>query len=145
MVRRDVHDVGVAEPPLGAQAGLGLDHLVHQQVGVQRALDQHLGLALADKLNRPGGGLAFVGGLDDLEPGDVEAVPGGDLGDPARGPDQHRLDEPGLGRLDGGRQRGLVARVSHSRLGRRQSLAAVHQRLVFAVLLNRRLRGLRPG
>ena len=38
VVRRDVHDVGVAEPPLGAQAGLGLDHLVHQQVGVQRPL-----------------------------------------------------------------------------------------------------------
>ena len=57
---------------LGAQAGLWLDHLVHQHVGVQAALDEHLGLALADQLDGAGGGLAVVGGLDDAERGDVE-------------------------------------------------------------------------
>ena len=145
VVRRYIHDEGVAEPPLGAQAGLSLDHLVEQHVGVQRPLDEHLGLALADQFDRSGGRLVVVGGLDDSERGDVQAVTGGDLGDPARGPDQDRLDEPGLGRLDGGRQRHLVARVGHGRAGRRQPAAALEQRLVLAVRLDGHLRGLRAG
>ena len=135
----------MAEPPLGAQAGLSLDHLVQQHVGVQRPLDEHLGLTLADQLDGVGGGLVIVGRLDDAEGGDVQAVSGGALGDQARRPDQDRLDQPGLGRLDGGRQRRLVARVGHSRAGRRQPVAALEQRLVLAVRLDGHLRGLRAG
>ena len=117
----------MAEPPPGPQAGLGLDDLVHQQVGVQLTLDQHLGLALADQLDRPGGGLAVVEGLDDPEPSDVEAMQGRHLGNPVGWPDQHRVDEPGLGRLDGCRQRRLVARVGHGRPGRRKPATAFEQ------------------
>ena len=89
---------------------------------MQRSLNEHLGLAHADQLDRA---LAVVGGLDLPEPGDVEVEAGGDLGDPTRGPDKHWLDDPGFGRLNSGPQGVLVARVSHSRLGRRQSLAVV--------------------
>ena len=44
-----VHDEAMADPPRRAQAGLALDHRAHQLVGVQAALHQRLGAALANQ------------------------------------------------------------------------------------------------
>ena len=113
-----VDQINVADPPRGAKPGLGQGHLVHQLVGVQRALHQKAGLALADQGDGLGGALMAVGGV---EAGIVREV-GADIG---RGlfqlglrTDQNRRDQPGLRRLDRRLQGVVIARMTDGGAGR---------------------------
>ena len=72
-VIRHVHHEAVADAPRGAQARIALDHRGHQLVGVQAALHQGLGLALAHQLHRRRGGRLAVGRIDDLDAGQIDA------------------------------------------------------------------------
>ena len=51
---RHVHDEDVADAPLGPEPGLPLRDLAEQLVGMEAALHQELGLALADQRDRLG-------------------------------------------------------------------------------------------
>ena len=66
-VARHVHDEAMADAPRGADAGVARDHRAHQLVGVKAALHQRLGAARRDQLDRLGGGIVAVLGIDDLE------------------------------------------------------------------------------
>ncbi len=44
-IRRHIHEIDVAEPPLRAQSCVGRDHRVHQFVRMQRAFHQQRRLA----------------------------------------------------------------------------------------------------
>jgi hypothetical protein len=57
---RHIHDEGVADASLGAQAGGASHHRAHQLVGMQTAFHQHLGLALAGQLHGLGGRVVAV-------------------------------------------------------------------------------------
>ena len=134
LATRHVHHEAVADAPRGAQAGLAPHHGGHQLVGVQAALHQRLGLALAHQLHRRGRGRLAVRRLDDLGAGQVDAVRGGD----ARG--CARAGRPGTARSGPSGpppsplQRGGIAGVRHRRRRRRQRLAGVDQALVLLAL-----------
>ena len=93
VVAGHVHHEAVADAPRGAQAGVALDHGGHQFVGVQAALHQRLGLALAHQLHRRRGGRLAVGRVDDLDAGQVDAGLGGDRQDARARADQDRHDQ----------------------------------------------------
>ena len=69
VVARHVHDEAMAQPPLRAQAGVALDHLGQQLVGVQRPLHEHIDLAVA---RQPGGESDAAG--RDAQENDARAV-----------------------------------------------------------------------
>ena len=90
MVGGHVHEEDVADAPAGAQPRLPRDHGAQQLVGVQAALHQQLGLALAherDRLRRRG---VAVRDVDDLGPPRSMPVRLGDLVDLRGGPDEDR-------------------------------------------------------
>ena len=58
----NVHDKAMADPARRADAGVTRYNGAHQLVGVQTALHQGLGLALADQLDRLGGRIVAVFG-----------------------------------------------------------------------------------
>ena len=119
VVVRDVHDEAMADAPRGPKAGVALDHRAHQFVGVEAALHQRLGAALAHQRDRLCGRVLAVLGIDDLESADVEAVLRGDVADPLLRPDQDRLDQFQLRRFDRAFQRHLIARMRDRDLYRR--------------------------
>ena len=119
-VGRHVHDEDVADPPLGAKAGVGVDHRRHHLVGVQRALHQRLGLAFADQPHRRRRGRVAVRRVDDLEPVDVLAgVLRGGANLSLRA-DQDGLDQRFPGGLHRAGQRAAVHRMDHGRRDRVQ-------------------------
>ena len=110
------------------------DDLGHQFVGVQAALHQRLGFALAHQLDRLRRRGVAVRRIDELVGRDVEAEARRQRADARLRPDQDRLDDLRLRRLDRAAQRGLVARMRHRRAHRRQRVAGVNERFVFFVL-----------
>ena len=74
VVGRHVHAEHMADPALGANAGIRAHRLVHQFIGVQTALHQHFRLTVAHQFHRFGGGGVAVWNIHDLEPADVELV-----------------------------------------------------------------------
>ena len=62
----------------------------HQFVGVQTALHQHFAAGGMNQLNGLGGSSLAVGGIDDLEAADVEAVLARDIPDLRRRADEQR-------------------------------------------------------
>ena len=106
------------DAPLGAQRRRG-DHRMHQLVGVQAALHQHLDLAGGGQLGGAGGGGVAV--LDRLDARVAQIQPGllGQRADLRLRADQPRHDQaaPGGGQRAG--QRGGVAGMHHAALHRR--------------------------
>ena len=137
-VGRHIHDEHVADPALGAQAGVLPDHLGHQLVGVQAAFHQGFGLAGTDDLDRPRGGGVAVRHIDQAIWPDVQPELPGHVPYFGLRSDQDRPDQVGLSRLDRSRQRGLVARV-RDRRGHRLKLGAGLDQLRIDTILARRL------
>ena len=128
-----VHDEAMADPPLGADAGVAGDHGGHQFIGVQAALHQRRGLAFPHQRHRLGRGIVAVRRLDDRQVGNVDAVPRRHLADAGRRADQDRLDQTQLARLHGAAERHLVARMRHGGDDRRQLLRRVDQTQILVV------------
>ena len=121
----NVHDEAMADPPLGANAGVTGDHRAHQLVGMQAALHQRRGLAFPYQGHRLGRGIVAMRRLDDRQTGDVDAVSRRHIADAGRRPNQDRLDQTQLARLHRATERHLVARVGHRCDHRRQFLCRI--------------------
>ncbi len=120
----------MADAPRGAQAGIGVDHLAHQLVGVQRTLHQRFGLAFAHQRHRPRRRGVAVLDVDDDDAGEVDALLFGHRADLRFRADQRRHDEAGLRRLHHAEQGFAIAGVHHGHGNRRQALGAGEQVLV---------------
>ena len=95
-----VHDEAVADPAGRAQAALAADDGAHEFVRVQAALHQRLGLARPHEIDRFLRCRMAVRGVDDAHLGDILAERrrgGRDLG---LRPDEDRLDQAELDRLE---------------------------------------------
>ena len=131
LVTGHVHHEAVADAPRGAQAGVALDHGGHQLVGVQAALHQRLGLALAHQLHRRRGGRLAVRRIDDLHAGEIDAAGGGDAPRCARAarPGSARSGRAGPPRIAPSSE-DCIARMRDGGRRGRQRLAEVDQALV---------------
>src|SRR5258705_6058591 len=86
-IRRHIHDEDVADAPIGSEPANLRGHGAHDFVGVEAALHQDLALAFVDQFHAAGGGGGLGGRcVDDLIAGDVQAMLGGDVFNPGRGP-----------------------------------------------------------
>ena len=120
-----VHHEAVADAPCGAQARLPPDHGRHQLVGVQAALHQRLGLALAAPAappqRRPPRCAAASTTLDAGQIDPARRRPPGC----GRRADQDRDDQAEPGRLHRSLQRRRIARVRDGGRRGRERLAGV--------------------
>ena len=130
----NVHDEAVADPARGPQAALAADHGAHEFVGVQAALHQRLGLARLHELDGRLGRRMAVRCVDDAHPGDILAERLRGRRDLGPRPDEDRLDQPELGRLEHGAQGGRVAGMRHGDLQLRKRLGGRHEPVVLVVL-----------
>ena len=74
VIRRHVHDEHVTDAPSRAQARFPRDDRAQQLVGVQAALHQQLGLALAHQLHGLGGRRMAVRRIDDPRLAEIDAA-----------------------------------------------------------------------
>ncbi len=130
---RHVHHEAMADAARGAQPGLAPHHRGHELVGVQAALHERLGLALAHPLHGCCRGRLAVGCVDDRHGREIDAACGGDGLDPLARAEENRRDQSKPRSLNSPLQRTLVAGMRHGRRRRRQCLAVVDQPLVFRV------------
>ena len=130
-----IHDEAMADPPLGADAGVARDHRGHQLIGVQAALHQRRRLALPHQGHRLGRGIVAVRRLDDRQIGNVDAVPCRHVADAGGRADQDRLDQAQPACLHGAAERHFIARMRHSGDDRRQFLRRVDQTQILVVRL----------
>jgi hypothetical protein len=133
-VRRHVHHEAVADAPRSAQTRLAPHHRAHQLVGVQAALHQRQGLALAHQFHGLFRRGLAVRRVDDRVRRDIDLVLARQRLDPRARTDQDRCNEAQRRRLDRAAERTLVTRVRDG--GRRglERLADFEQPLVFFVL-----------
>ena len=133
VIRRHVHDEDVAEAAAGAEARLLRDDRAEQLVGVQAALHQELGLALAHQLHRLRRRRVAVRRVDDPGRAEVDAVR---LARPraifAAGPTRIGTISPLLAGLDRAGQRRLLARMGDRRRDRLQAAAPLQQLFVLS-------------
>jgi hypothetical protein len=125
----------VADAALGAQAGAARDHLGHQFVGVQAALHQRFGVAVADQGHGHRRRLVAVFHVHDPVLLEVEVVLLGDRADLLFRADQDRVDQVRLGGEQRALERLAVAGVHHRHVDRRQAFGALHQDLQASVLV----------
>jgi hypothetical protein len=99
---------------------------------VQAALHKDLALAFVDQFDASGGRSGFRGRrIDDLVAGDVEIVLGGDLPDLGRRPNQGRLDDPGLRRIDRAAQRTFITGMHDDGRYRGNALRSRNEAVIF--------------
>ena len=108
-------------------------HGAHQFIGVQAALHQCLGLALAHELHGHRGRRDTVRRIDDVHASEIDVVGGGDLVDPLDRADENRRDQAEFRGLDRAFERTVVARVHDGRRRGRDRLADVDQVAVLRV------------
>ena len=132
-VGRHVHDEAVADAPRRAQPGVALDHRAHQLVGVQAALHQRLGLALAHQRRRPSRPRPRCSGASTIwKRRRCRCRLLRDRLDARARPDQDRRDQAEPGRVDGAAQRALVAGMRDRGGRRRQRLQRSISRWYFS-------------
>ena len=133
-MRRHVHDEDVADAAAGAQPGLALGDRGQQLVGVEAALHEQLGLALAHERDGLLGRRLAVRRVDDLDAGDIDAAGLRELPDLVGRANEYGNDQSGPIGLERAGERGLVAGMRHRRGQRRLGLGGLDQPLVFGVL-----------
>ena len=124
---RHVHDEAMADPPLGADAGIAGNHRGHQLIGVQAALHQRRSLGLPHQRDRLGGRIVAVRRLDDRQVGDVDAIARRHVANARRRADQNGLDQTQLARLDRPFERHFVTRMRNRCRDRRKLLRRIDQ------------------
>ena len=114
-IGRHVHDEHVADAPCGADAGVFVNHLAHQLIGVETALHQRIGFTGTNELHGLRRRGVAVRSVDELQRGNVEAERSGERADAALRPDENGPYDFCLCRLHRTPERGLVARVRDGR------------------------------
>jgi hypothetical protein len=109
----NIHYETVAEPAGGAQAAVTFHHFGHEFVGMEAALHQSLGLALAHELDRAFCGSVAVLGRHNREIRDVDSELGRYLPDTAWRPDEDWLDQAEARCIHCPFERALITRMDH--------------------------------
>jgi hypothetical protein len=131
----NIHHEAVAKSPGCTQPAIGPHYGAQQLIGVETALHQRLGFALAHQFDRPlCGGVAMVG-FDDRQSRDVEAKFGRHISDAYRRPYEDRCDQSETRCIHRAFERALVAGMCHCDQWRRSPLRCGDQPLVFLMLL----------
>ncbi|MNI49753.1 hypothetical protein D3C73_1043780 [compost metagenome] len=129
-IRGHFHDEHMADAPAAAQTGGARDDFVHQFVGMQAALHQQRGLAVAHQRHGGFGGGVAMRHVDNARIAQVQIELGGRVADLLFRPHQNGMQEAQVAGFQRGGQGRFVAGVGDGAEGRFQRLRAGDQGVV---------------